>query len=48
MFYFLLTIFFILPFFGTLLQIMWQEDPVLTIFAFIVAGICMHFENKLK
>jgi hypothetical protein len=27
---------------------MWQEDPVLTIFAFIVAGICMHIENKLK
>ena len=48
MFYLILIIFFIFPFFGTMFQILWEEDPVLTTIAFVVAGIWTYFENKLK
>ena len=48
MFYFILIIFFILPFIAGMIQILWEEDPVLTTIAFVVAGIWTYIENKLK
>ena len=39
---------FILTFFYALGSILWQENPVLTLFAVVVAGVCTYIEESSK
>ena len=48
MFYLILIIFFILPFYGALFSILWEENPILTTVAIVFGLVMTYIEESLK